>query len=1037
MSKSLTIKPNFDKAYTVSVYAATGSFVAQQTHGGGSELQPATADILGGITVGKNLVITPEGKLSAIGEGVAGVSSFNGRVGDVTLTKDDVERVAPTPTPYKLPIASPTTLGGIKPGQNLTIDPATGVMDAPYSGKGEKGDKGDPGAPGQPGKDGKDGAPGKDGQNGKDGQPGADGKDGAPGKDGKDGADGHSPVVSMEGDQITVDGEVVGPHLTGPKGEKGDKGDKGDPADLVPATDTTLGGIIVGDNLTIDKNGRLSATGGGEAGVQSFNGRVGKVELTTEDVADVAPVAGNDGVLGLVKIYPEGKGTICVRPFADDTLWVNTPELVNEKVGVTYHRDTFQVCLMPAGKDQIGGLRLGNGLIAGDETEGRDYFVDVEVADNEGTAGIVLFPKNGDGTLGVMDNGEATVICDNLIADKGALAVDDDNLISVVVDGKTITINENGELVAHAGGDAGVTSFNGRSGEVKLTKQDVTDVVDIPAPYSLAPASPTVLGGVKVGSGLSVTAEGVLSATGGGSDADPYTLKLWDFGSYSPTVKYSASIFPSVKNVQVKKAFPGKAIYITVPKLMDSFYHDGDCLIWQICASKVPVQQFYDLSTIDMGADCIDYVRTYTFSGKTAVRVDSEWVSFTVDVTNILADMSLVSKGNVVIAIEPAKGAIDTGQTVTFTTHVENEFGSDGTVWKKSNLIGCQTLTVAQNQLFTYDYRLYKTYGNGQCVMNIDVPSNWFTGQKWSRTLAFRDVGIQSVQSDHTIVLNIAAKNKLVNSPFGIGITGGAMQVRIPYTANNGDRVVKIECVNNMIMVTGDQQGRTVSVVPGAYDPPIMKFLRDSYNPTNDVWLFFDRWVGGPALEDVKEWRIVGSAGGRSFDRVIAPPVYVDPPVAPLRQAALMVNSLYTVPAVTGTTTLKLITTDKDGNKRASNEVSIKINEGIFVDPIKMTSVNYVQDGSEWKIGVGFEPPKPFQTEGVALRVKVTAPSGAITYYGTNIVGASEVSKGNYSLTKAFFGGAFPQGKYTWVMNAYYGTGCSADSNTIETNQPS
>lgn len=1055
MSKSLTIKPNFDKAYTVSVYAATGSFVAQQTHSGGTELQPATKDILGGITVGDNLVITPEGKLSAIGEGVAGVSSFNGRVGAIQLTREDVESVAPTPTPYKLPIASPTTLGGVKPGQNLTIDPVTGVLDAPNSGKGEKGDKGDPGPAGPAGPKGDtgdQGPKGKDGENGHDGAQGPKGDTGETGATGAQGERGEAGPAGKDGEQ--------GP--AGPKGEQGPKGDKGDAADLVPATEKTLGGIIVGDNLKITKDGRLSATGGGEAGVQSFNGRVGKVTLTTEDVADVAPVADNrNGTLGLVKVVPEGKGSVCINEFDEsmalcvvaENICLEGKGIKTQGGGIVPYGDSNLLCLLPATKDHMGGFIVGHGLTIQPDTDQREACLDVNVddktisineddcltvavADNEGTAGIVLFPKDGEGTLGVDDDGEATVICENLLVENGGLAADDDNLIGVLVDGKTVTINEKGELVAHAGGEAGVTSFNGRTGEVSLTKKDVTDVVDIPAPYSLAPASPTALGGVKVGSGLSVTADGVLSASGGGSDADPYTFKLWDFGSYSPSVKYSARIFPSVKSVQVKKPFPGKAIYITVPKLMDSFYHDADCLIWQICASKVPVQQYYDLSTIDLGADCVEYVRTYTFSGKTAVRVDSEWVSFTVDVTNILADMSLVSKGNVVIAIEPAKGAIDTGQVVTFTTHVENEFGSDGTVWKKSNLLGCQTLTVAQNQLFTYDYRLYKTYGNGQCVMNIDVPSNWFTGQKWSRTLAFRDVGIQTVQSDHTIILNIAAKNKLVNSPFGVGITGGAMQVRIPYTANNGDRVVRIECVNNMIMVTGDQQGRTVSVVPGSYQPPVMKFLKDSYNPTNDVWLFFDNWLGGPALDDVKEWRIVGSAGGRYFDRIIAPPVYVEPPVAPMRQAGLLINSLTTVPAVTGTTTFKLITTDKDGNKRASNEVSIKINEGNIVDPIKLTGIGYIQEDGDWKVNANYEPPTPFQTDGVVLRVRVTADNGSVTYYGFKVVGEAEVKKGNIQLTKASFGGAFPKGKYSWVMNAYYNTGVSPDSNTVETNSP-
>jgi hypothetical protein len=50
---------------------------------------------------------------------------------------------------------------------------------------------------------------------------------------------------------------------------------------LVPATNATLGGIIVGDNLTITGNGVLSAQPGG---VTAFNNRTGNVSLTSSDV---------------------------------------------------------------------------------------------------------------------------------------------------------------------------------------------------------------------------------------------------------------------------------------------------------------------------------------------------------------------------------------------------------------------------------------------------------------------------------------------------------------------------------------------------------------------------------------------------------------------------------------------------------------------------------------------------------------------------------------------------------------------------------
>ena len=55
--------------------------------------------------------------------------------------------------------------------------------------------------------------------------PGPKGEDstvpGPPGPPGKDGQDGDSPDIDMVGDQLAIDGEVTGPHLTGPEGPMG------------------------------------------------------------------------------------------------------------------------------------------------------------------------------------------------------------------------------------------------------------------------------------------------------------------------------------------------------------------------------------------------------------------------------------------------------------------------------------------------------------------------------------------------------------------------------------------------------------------------------------------------------------------------------------------------------------------------------------------------------------------------------------------------------------------------------------------------
>jgi hypothetical protein len=71
----------------------------------------------------------------------------------------------------------------------------------------------------------------------------------------------------------------------GPKGDTGATGPAGANYTLPAATNSTLGGIIVGDNLTITANGRLSGTPGG---VTTFNGRTGNVTLLANDVTSLA-----------------------------------------------------------------------------------------------------------------------------------------------------------------------------------------------------------------------------------------------------------------------------------------------------------------------------------------------------------------------------------------------------------------------------------------------------------------------------------------------------------------------------------------------------------------------------------------------------------------------------------------------------------------------------------------------------------------------------------------------------------------------------
>lgn len=105
---------------------------------------------------------------------------------------------------------------------------------------------GPPGPAGTNGKDGKDGADGLPGTPGADGAPGRDGVDGAPGPAG---ADGFSPVVTVT--------DIPGGHRVTITDSNGDK--------------------------SFDVMDGKDGTGGGAAGVASFNGRAGAVTPSAGD----------------------------------------------------------------------------------------------------------------------------------------------------------------------------------------------------------------------------------------------------------------------------------------------------------------------------------------------------------------------------------------------------------------------------------------------------------------------------------------------------------------------------------------------------------------------------------------------------------------------------------------------------------------------------------------------------------------------------------------------------------------------------------
>lgn len=160
------------------------------------------------------------------------VTSVNGKQGTVVLNASDVGAVSTA----QLPQAINTALAQAK---------ESGAFDGPAGPKGETG------------------AQGPQGERGADGTPGKDGQDGAPGADGAQGPKGDTGSPGKTAYQYAQDGGY-----TGTEAEFAEKLAKElpEPYTLPVATADRLGGMMVGDGLTVDEDGRVgvrAATSGG------------------------------------------------------------------------------------------------------------------------------------------------------------------------------------------------------------------------------------------------------------------------------------------------------------------------------------------------------------------------------------------------------------------------------------------------------------------------------------------------------------------------------------------------------------------------------------------------------------------------------------------------------------------------------------------------------------------------------------------------------------------------------------------------------
>ena len=234
------------------------------------------------------------------------------------------------------------------------------------------------------------------------------------------------------------------------------------------ASDTTLGGIIVGENLTIDENGVLSSTGGGGVLYDAGDG----IEFTYNHMIDML----FDRTAFLDSVTSVQRGTI-----SKDTI-------------------TGAFTLTATGNDAYTlPDRSSMGTVYSIQADPNTTYKLTWASDDPTVSGKVYAFENGD-TIKMYIVDQAT-----------------SNELTFITSGTCQTLNfrfgvqNSGDSITYSAialykitGDATINAKLGNGLDF-----DSNDAIEV------QPATTTTLGGVKVGSGLEIDEEGVLSATGG------------------------------------------------------------------------------------------------------------------------------------------------------------------------------------------------------------------------------------------------------------------------------------------------------------------------------------------------------------------------------------------------------------------------------------------------------------------------------------------------------------------------------------------
>lgn len=416
----------------------------------------ATASLVGGIKVGAGLNIDADGTLMTV------------------MSAPTWNDILNKPTTFPPPISTKTVLGGVKAGAGVTIDP-TGILSAdftklPIASKTVLGGV----------------------------------KEGSGINIEADGTI-NTVFAAPEWDEIINKPATFPPPIASKIELGGVKPGENiiiDPdgtinaagAALQPATSEILGGIKVGDNLAITPDGTLSAIGGQGAVDQGTTGQIGYYAEDGYTISGTPWANLQNGKLTLGGNPPEGEVQGAI-------------ELKSKQQDATFGFDNFygaDYTLRPYGDaPQKGDISM---IFQADDI--RDVMM------VWGQPEVVIGPpKNGKLGLvktdlaypGISVSPEGVLILNGAFRREiGGVKVDPSQSTGIDLDEGDATI----KLMP-----AGPNQIGGLRLGKHLRAADPNGKVDVDFdPYVLPAAQSTTLGGVKVGSGLSVTADGTLSA---------------------------------------------------------------------------------------------------------------------------------------------------------------------------------------------------------------------------------------------------------------------------------------------------------------------------------------------------------------------------------------------------------------------------------------------------------------------------------------------------------------------------------------------